>query len=58
MALDIDLEGKMRTLNKRMFLSFMIISFAIIFSISFTFRYFIEKSFNSYIESCNVERMD
>ena len=48
----------MRTLNKRMFLSFMIISFAIIFSISFTFRYFIEKSFNSYIESCNVERMD
>lgn len=58
MALDIDLEGKMRTLNKRMFLSFMIISFAIIFSISFTFRYFIEKSFNSYIESCNIERMD
>lgn len=58
MELDIDLEGKMRTLNKRMFLSFMIISFAIIFSISFTFRYFIEKSFNSYIESCNVERMD
>lgn len=58
MALDIDLDGKMRTLNKRMFLSFMIISFAIIFSISFTFRYFIEKSFNSYIESCNVERMD
>lgn len=48
----------MKTLNRRMFLSFMIISFAIIFSISFTFRYFIEKSFNSYIESCNVERMD
>ena len=58
MALDIDLEGKMRTLNKRMFLSFMIISFAIIFSISFTFRYFIEKSFKiqKYISIYNRTR--
>ena len=58
MALDIDLEGKMKTLNRRMFLSFMIISFAIIFPISFTFKYIIDRSFNSYIENCNVERMN
>ena len=58
MALDIDLEGKMKTLNRRMFLSFMIISFAIIFPISFTFLYIIDRSFNSYIENCNVERMN
>lgn len=58
MELDIDLEGKMKTLNRRMFLSFMIISFAIIFPISFTFKYIIDRSFNSYIENCNVERMN
>ena len=48
----------MKTLNRRMFLSFMIISFAIIFPISFTFKYIIDRSFNSYIENCNVERMN
>lgn len=48
----------MKTLNRRMFLSFMIISFVIIVSISFTFKYIIDRSFNSYIESCNIERMD